>query len=177
MKQTKIILFFTFILGAIAFITSCGSGLRAVELMYAGKNTTQYFISPFTMKGSAGEVEIDMTYRHFADIDTTKIVSCKFTFYSNKSGIEKVSHAYFTTDTDTNKIFLTQLDRFFVERDNNKARYEGKILYSDLKKIFVANSCLFSIVIPNTKLIYGPDGSITKTRIAVRREMIELIED
>lgn len=157
---------------------SCGGGLRPVELMYAGKNTTMYYISPFTMKGEkSGKAEIDFTFRHYLHKDSSRAVSCKFTFYSEEPGIERVSKAYFSIEGDTSKIFLNQLDRFFVERDENKARYEGKLMYAELKKLFLANSCTLTVVIPKNELVYGPDGTITKTRIAVRREMIELIDE
>ncbi|MBI3259378.1 MAG: hypothetical protein HYZ54_07905 [Ignavibacteriae bacterium] len=165
------------ILPTIFTFISCGGGLRAVELMYAGKNTTMYFITPFTIEGENGKVEMDITYRDYANKDSSKTASCKFTFYSDEQGIEKVSQAYFITDSDTTKIYLKQLDRFFVERDNNKARYEGKLQYSDIKKIFTAFQCTFTVVIPKKELVYGPDGTITKTRIAVRREMLDLIEE
>lgn len=157
---------------------SCGGGLKPVELMYAGKNTTMYFISPFSMEGKkSAKAEIDFTFRHYPHKDSSRVVSCKFTFYSEEPGIEKVSKAYFSIEGDTSKIILNQLDRFFVERDENRARYEGKMLYSDIKKIFLANSCTFTVVTPKNELVYGPEGSISKTRIAVRREMIELIDE
>lgn len=160
------------------FIMSCGGGLKPVELMYAGKNTTMYYISPFTMESDRyGKAEVDFTFRHHLHKDSSRQVSCKFTFYSEEPGIEKVSKVFFTMEGDTTEITLKQLDRFYVERGENRARYEGKMMYDDLKKLFTANSCTLTVVIPKHELVYGPKGSVQKTRIAVRREMIDLIDE
>lgn len=136
-----------------------------------------YFISPFTMEGDDGDVEIDITYRHYENKDSLRFASCKFTFYSEVQGIEKVSSAYFFVEKDSTKFELSNLDRFFVERENNKARYEGKIAYSDLKKIFSTDDFKFCVVTPQKVIMYGPDGTVENTRTAVRKEMLDLITD
>ena len=154
---------------------SCG-GVRPIELFYTGTNSTMYFIRPFTMNGDEGETEMDITYRHTTGNGDTNKVVCKFTFYSEWAGIEKVKDVYFLLQPESTKITLTNINRYFVERDNNIARYEAQMTYGDLKKFIAASSCTFHITIPSTTLVYGPKGSVAKVREIVKREMIDLIE-
>ena len=157
------------------FCISC-SGVRPIELFYTGTNSTMYFIRPFTIKGDEGDTEMDITYRYTADKNDTNKVICKFTFYSEWAGIEKVKDVYFLLQPESTKITLTNINRYYVERDNNIARYEARMSYDDFKKIIAASACTFHITIPSTTLIYGPKGSINKVREIVKREIIDLIE-
>jgi len=156
-------------------LISC-SGVRPIELFYTGTNSTMYFIRPFTIQGEDGDVEMDITYRYVAGKRDSNSVVCKFTFYSEWSGIEKVKNAYLLLQPVSERITLKDINRYYVERDNNIARYEAHMSFSEFKQFITAQSCTMHIEIPSTTLVYGPKGTISKVREIVKREMIDLID-
>jgi hypothetical protein len=143
------------------FCISC-SGVRPIELFYTGTNSTMYFIRPFTIKGDEGDTEMDITYRYTADKNDTNKVVCKFTFYSEWAGIEKVKDVYFLLQPESTKITLTNINRYYVERDNNIARYEARISYDDSRKLSLHRHVHSTLPYPPQLLSMVPKVPSTK---------------
>jgi hypothetical protein len=140
--------------------------------MYIGHNSVLYFVSPFKLKAPDARILMDFTYRQFANSDSSKNVSTKFTVFSEMSGFEKIKKAGFSA-THSDTIWLNPLDRLFVEKENNLARYDGNISYDTFKGLFQKDNIYFHILLNSKIITFDVRENAPKVIQAIRQEIFE----
>lgn len=173
MNYNKLTIYTAFL---VLVLSGCASHLRSVEVLYTGNQGRLFFISPFSMESdNDADMKMDITFRHYANKDSAVKVSYKFSVFSKAKGIEKVSKAAFIFDKDT--IVLNNPELYYIERDNNAARYECFSDYQAFKTIFSApaDNIKFMVSIPSGNIIFHSGSAFHKTYQAIHNEIFDTL--
>ena len=114
------------------------------------------------------------TIKYFEKHDSVNTVNCKFSLISEQGTIEKMNDVMFVINSGKDTVRCVNINRLFVEREKNIARYDVMLSYDDFKRVFLSEDITFHTVLSSKRIVFTSNSSFKKSKAAIRRDIIEV---